>query len=33
MYRTSYMSYTAEDLFRRWLGFKTKDGEGGREVS
>jgi hypothetical protein len=32
IYRSSYMftTYTAEDLFRRWLGFKSDDGGGGK---
>jgi Protein of unknown function (DUF3405) len=35
MYRLSYMftTHAAEDLFRRWLGYKTDEGEGGKEVS
>ncbi|GIC93024.1 DUF3405 domain-containing protein [Aspergillus udagawae] len=34
IYRSSYMftTYTAEDLFRRWLGFKSDDGGGGKAV-
>jgi hypothetical protein len=34
MYRLSYMftTHTAEDLYRRWLGYRTAEGKGGKEV-
>ncbi|KXG50850.1 uncharacterized protein PGRI_064220 [Penicillium griseofulvum] len=35
MYRLSYMftTHSAEDLYRRWLGFRTAEHEGGKTVS
>ncbi|KAJ5679340.1 hypothetical protein N7462_007584 [Penicillium macrosclerotiorum] len=35
MYRLSYMftTHTAEDLYRRWLGFRTAENEGGKRSS
>jgi hypothetical protein len=35
MYRLSYMftTHTAEDLYRRWLGYRTAENEGGKKVS
>lgn len=35
MYRLSYMftSHTGEDLYRRWLGYRTAENEGGKSVS
>lgn len=35
MYRLSYMftTHTAEDLYRRWLGYRTMENEGGKKVS
>jgi hypothetical protein len=34
MYRLSYMftTHTAEDLYRRWLGYRTAENEGGKKV-
>lgn len=34
MYRLSYMftTHTAEDLYRRWLGYRTAEREGGKKV-
>ena len=34
MYRLSYMftTHTAEDLYRRWLGYRTANNEGGKRV-
>jgi hypothetical protein len=34
MYRLSYMftTHTAEDMFRRWMGFRTAANEGGKRV-
>ncbi|KAJ5183661.1 hypothetical protein N7492_001277 [Penicillium capsulatum] len=34
MYRLSYMftTHTAEDLYRRWLGYRTLENEGGKRV-
>lgn len=34
MYRLSYMftTHTAEDLYRRWLGYRTAANEGGKKV-
>ncbi|CAI7645299.1 unnamed protein product [Penicillium glandicola] len=35
MYRLSYMftTHSAEDLYRRWLGFRTAEHEGGKTIS
>ncbi|KAJ5374981.1 hypothetical protein N7517_006987 [Penicillium concentricum] len=35
MYRLSYMftTHSAEDLYRRWLGFRTAENEGGKTIS
>lgn len=35
MYRLSYMftTHSAEDLYRRWLGYRTAEHEGGKTVS